>query len=60
MQRDGIRAYWTERPITFDAALLKRGDNVIQLKSHATSWSQGVMYDCVRLELNEKEASATP
>jgi rhamnogalacturonan endolyase len=60
MQRDGIRAYWTERPVAFDAALLKRGDNVIQLKSHATSWSQGVMYDCVRLELNEKEASATP
>jgi hypothetical protein len=51
MQRDGIRAYWIEKPIPFDAALLKPGENVIQLKSHANSWSQGVMYDCVRLEL---------
>jgi rhamnogalacturonan endolyase len=51
MQRDGIRAFWIEKPIPFDAARLKAGENVIQLKSHADSWSQGVMYDCVRLEL---------
>jgi len=51
MQRDGIRAFWIEKPVTFDAALLRSGDNVIQLKSHARTWSQGVMYDCVRLEL---------
>lgn len=53
MQRDGIRAYWIEKPVGFDAALLKAGENVIQLKSHANSWSQGVMYDCVRLEIQE-------
>jgi len=53
MQRDGIRAYWIEKPVGFDAALLKPGENVIQLKSHANSWSQGVMYDCVRLEIAE-------
>ena len=53
MQRDGIRAYWIEKPVGFDAALLKAGENVIQLKSHANSWSQGVMYDCVRLERQE-------
>jgi rhamnogalacturonan endolyase len=53
MQRDGIRAFWIEKPVGFDAALLKQGENVIQLKSHANSWSQGVMYDCVRLELQE-------
>jgi len=51
MQRDGIRAFWLEKPIGFDAALLKAGENIIQLKSHANSWSQGVMYDCVRLEV---------
>ena len=51
MQRDGIRAFWIEKPISFDAALLTAGENVIQLKSHANTWSQGVMYDCVRLEL---------
>lgn len=53
MQRDGIRAYWVERPISFDARLLREGVNVIVLKSHANTWSQGVMYDVVRLELNE-------
>lgn len=53
MQRDGIRAFWIERPVGFDAALLKTGENVIQLRSHANSWSQGVMYDCVRLEVTE-------
>jgi rhamnogalacturonan endolyase len=55
MQRDSARAYWTERPVSFDAALLKSGNNTIQLVSHATSWSQGVMYDYVRLELSEND-----
>jgi len=53
MQRDGIRAFWVERPINFDASLMKGGVNVFKLKSHANSWSQGVMYDVVRLELDE-------
>jgi rhamnogalacturonan endolyase len=53
MQRDGIRAFWVERPLTFDAALLRNGVNTIRLLSHANSWSQGVMYDVVRLELDE-------
>jgi len=53
MQRDGIRAYWIEKDLSFDASLLNHGTNVIKLLSHADSWSQGVMYDCVRLELDE-------
>ena len=53
MQRDGIRAFWIEKPLGFDAALLRPGVNVIKLKSHANTWSQGVMYDVVRLELDE-------
>jgi rhamnogalacturonan endolyase len=53
MQRDGIRAYWIEKDIGFDAQLLGNGTNVIRLLSHAQSWSQGVMYDCVRLELDD-------
>ncbi|HWI55888.1 MAG TPA: polysaccharide lyase family protein, partial [Bacillota bacterium] len=52
MQRDGIRAYWIEKDLGFDAALLTRGTNVIKLLSQARSWSQGVMYDCVRLEIS--------
>jgi rhamnogalacturonan endolyase len=56
MQRDGIRAYWVEKKIAFDARLLKPGTNTIQLLSHANSWSQGVMYDCLRLELDDSPA----
>jgi rhamnogalacturonan endolyase len=53
MQRDGIRAYWIEKDLSFDTSWLKRGTNVVKLKSLADSWSQGVMYDCVRLELDD-------
>jgi hypothetical protein len=54
MQRDGISGYWTEKDIAFDSSLLTPGTNVIKLLSHANSWSQGVMYDCVRLELDSR------
>jgi rhamnogalacturonan endolyase len=57
MQRDGIRAYWIEKDISFDASLLNPGTNVIKLLSHADSWSQGVMYDCVRLELDDSKST---
>jgi rhamnogalacturonan endolyase len=57
MQRDGIRALWMEKDLSFDASLLSRGTNVIKLLSHADSWSQGVMYDCVRLELDDSKAT---
>jgi hypothetical protein len=57
MQRDGISGYWLEKDISFDASLLVRGANSIQLLSHAHNWSQGVMYDCVRLEVNEASAA---
>lgn len=56
MQRDGIRAFWIEKPLHFDAALLRRGVNTVKLTSHADTWSQGVMYDVVRLELDEAPA----
>jgi rhamnogalacturonan endolyase len=53
MHRDGIRGYWCERNVPFDAALLKAGTNVIKLTVPATSWTQGVLYDYLRLELNQ-------
>jgi rhamnogalacturonan endolyase len=53
MHRDGIRGYWCERSVKFDAARLKRGTNVIKLTVPATSWVQGVLYDYLRLELDE-------
>lgn len=55
MHRDGIRGYWFERDLTFDAALLQSGTNIFKLTSFAQNWTQAVMYDCVRLELNGKK-----
>jgi rhamnogalacturonan endolyase len=53
VQRDGIAGYWSERDIPFDAALLKAGDNVMQLTVPAGSLTGGVIYDYLRLELDE-------
>lgn len=53
MHRDGIRGYWEERAIAFDAALLKAGTNVLQLTNTGRNWTEGVLYDYLRLELDE-------
>jgi rhamnogalacturonan endolyase len=53
MHRDGIRGYWVERRVPFDAALLKEGRNVIALTVPARSWVDGVLYDYLRLEMSE-------
>lgn len=53
MHRDGIRGYWVERMVTFDAGLLKKGTNKLTLRTGGTSWVQGVLYDYLRLELAE-------
>jgi rhamnogalacturonan endolyase len=52
MHRDGIRGYWCERDVSFDAGLLKKGTNVLQLTNPARSWTEGVLYDYLRLELD--------
>jgi rhamnogalacturonan endolyase len=53
MHRDGIRGYWFERSVPFDAALLKAGRNVLKLTNPARNWVDGVLYDYLRLELDE-------
>jgi len=53
MHRDGIRGYWFERSLTFDAALLKSGNNIIKLTNPARNWVDGVLYDYLRLELDD-------
>lgn len=54
MNRDGIRSEaLIMHDINFDAALLKPGNNIIQLTKVAYDLSQTVMYDYVRLELDE-------
>lgn len=53
MHRDGIRAIETERDISFDASLLTKGENHIDLTTHAKDWTDGVLYDYLRLEIND-------
>jgi rhamnogalacturonan endolyase len=57
MHRDGIRGYWQEKSIAFDASLLKAGTNVIKLTNPGRNWTEGVLYDYLRLELDESAAA---
>ena len=51
IRRDGIRGYWFERDIAFDAGLMQVGDNVLKLTIPAGGVMSGVEYDYLRLEL---------
>jgi len=56
MHRDGIRsAALNVYDFSFDAAALKPGNNIIELTKEARAWTDGVLYDYVRLELNDKK-----
>ena len=55
MHRDGIRSdSLTECDLRFDASLLKPGENTIALTKQARAWTDGVLYDYIRLELAGK------
>jgi rhamnogalacturonan endolyase len=55
MHRDGIRATaLVERDLKFDASLLHPGENVIELTKHVRTWTDGVLYDYLRLELDSE------
>jgi rhamnogalacturonan endolyase len=55
MHRDGIRSVaLTERNLTFDAALLRPGTNILELTKHVRTWTDGVLYDYLRLELEQR------
>jgi rhamnogalacturonan endolyase len=51
IRRDGIRGYWYERDIAFDATLMKQGSNVLKLTIPPGGVMNGVEYDYLRLEL---------
>ena len=51
MHRDGIRAIETEEDFPFDATLLTAGENRIELRTNAKDWTDGVLYDYLRLEV---------
>lgn len=51
MMRDGIEGTWIEKDLSFDASLLKPGDNTIVLTVPAGAVGSGICYDVVRLEV---------
>lgn len=53
LTRHGIQGPWSEHQVEFDGALLKQGENVLTLTVPAGPNSSGVLYDYVRLELDE-------
>jgi rhamnogalacturonan endolyase len=57
INRDGIGGTWCERDLTFDASLMKAGENVMKLTIPAGSLTSGIIYDYLRLELDESAPS---
>jgi rhamnogalacturonan endolyase len=57
--RHSIQGLWYERELAFDASLLKKGTNVLKLIVPAGPVNNGVIYDYLRLELDES-ASTDP
>ena len=51
--RHSIQGLWYERELAFDAALMKKGGNVLKLIVPAGPVNNGIIYDYVRLELDE-------
>jgi rhamnogalacturonan endolyase len=57
---DGIQSVWQERDIAFDASLMQAGKNVLTLTIPAGNPSNGIMYDYLRLELDESAPAPPP
>jgi rhamnogalacturonan endolyase len=53
LQYNTDKSVWQERDLTFDAALLKPGANEMQLTVPAGELTTGVVYDYLRLEIDE-------
>jgi rhamnogalacturonan endolyase len=53
INRDGIGGYWSEHDLAFDAARLRAGKNVLALTVPAGGLTSGIIYDYLRLELDE-------
>ena len=51
---------WYERELAFDASLLKKGTNVLKLIVPAGPVNNGVIYDYLRLELDESAMLPAP
>jgi rhamnogalacturonan endolyase len=53
INRDGIGGTWGEHDLVFNAALMKEGKNVLGLTVPAGGLTSGIIYDYLRLELDE-------
>ena len=53
INRDGIGGTWAEHDLVFDASRMKRGKNVLALTVPAGGLTSGIIYDYLRLELDE-------
>jgi rhamnogalacturonan endolyase len=58
INRDGIGGYWMEHDLVFNASLMKPGENVLKLTIPAGGLTSGIIYDYLRLELNESATMA--
>jgi rhamnogalacturonan endolyase len=56
INRDGIVGYWGEHDLVFDASLMSAGGNVLKLTIPAGSLTSGILYDYLRLEVDENAA----
>jgi rhamnogalacturonan endolyase len=60
IHRDSDRGFWEEKAVPFDASLLQKGKNTIQLTVPAGSVMNGVQYDYLRLEVDNAAAPLPP
>jgi rhamnogalacturonan endolyase len=51
INRDGIEGSWVEKDVTFDASLLKPGNNLLKLTIPGGGLTSGIIYDYIRLEI---------
>ncbi len=55
INRDGIGGAWTERDLPFDASLMQSGANTLKLTIPAGGLMNGIIYDYLRLELDDSQ-----
>lgn len=53
INRDGIGGFWSEHDLVFDASVMKAGQNVLKLTIPAGGLTSGIIYDYLRLEVDE-------
>jgi rhamnogalacturonan endolyase len=60
INRDGIQGSWTEHDVRFPATMLRQGANELTLRIPGGNVMSGVIYDYLRLELDENGPTPQP